>query len=65
MKQKSFKPVTDLDVLLQAMEIVAIGNVAVHRAQASNRALGIPNNYSIGGHLVSDIEIDARSETLN
>ena len=55
MKQKSFKPVTDLDVLLQAMEIVAIGNVAVHRAQASNRALGIPNNYSIGGHLVSDI----------
>jgi hypothetical protein len=42
------------------MEMMAIGNVAVHRAQAVNRVLGIPNYYSIGGHVVSDMEIDER-----
>ncbi|WP_411725284.1 hypothetical protein [Methyloglobulus sp.] len=61
MKQESFEPVTDAEVLRQAIEMLAIGNVAVHRAQASNRALGIPNYYSIGGHVVSDREIDDKS----
>jgi hypothetical protein len=57
MKQHTFEPVTDADVLRQAMEMMAIGNVAVHRAQATNRALGIPNYYSIGGRVVSDRDI--------
>lgn len=60
MKQESFEPVTDVDVLRQAMEMMAIGNVAVNRAQENNRVLGIPNYYSIGGHVVSDMEIDER-----
>lgn len=64
MKQESFEPVTDAEVLLQAMDMMAIGNVAVHRAQATNRALGIPNYYSIGGHVVSDKDIDERSEIV-
>jgi hypothetical protein len=58
MKQHTFEPVTDAEVLLQAMEMMAIGNVAVHRAQATNRALGIPNYYSIGGQVVSDSDIN-------
>ena len=64
MKKESFEPVTDVDVLRQAMEMMAIGNVAVHRAQATNRVLGIPNYYSIGGHVVSDMDIDGRSENV-
>jgi hypothetical protein len=61
MKQESYEPVTDAEVLRQAIEMLAIGNVAVHRAQVTNRALGIPNYYSIGGHVVSDREIDDKS----
>ena len=64
MKQESFEPVTDVDVLRQAMEMMAIGNVAVHRAQAANRVLGIPNYYSIGGHVVSDRDIEGRTENV-
>jgi hypothetical protein len=64
MKQGSFEPVTDAEVLRQAMDMMAIGNVAVHRAQATNRALGIPNYYSICGHVVSDKDIDERSENV-
>lgn len=61
MKQQTFEPVTDAAVLREAMDMMAIGNVAVHRAQATNRALGIPNYYSIGGHVVSDRDIDSQS----
>ncbi len=64
MKQESFEPVTDVDVLRQAMEMMAIGNVAVYRAQAANRVLGIPNYYSIGGHVVSDMDFDRQSEDM-
>ena len=34
-----------------------IANAAVHKAQEENRALGIPNWYSIGGKIVSDLDI--------
>jgi hypothetical protein len=34
--------------------IMRIGNQAVREAQARNRALGIPNWYSLNGRLVSD-----------
>jgi hypothetical protein len=61
MKQEPFEPVTDVEVLCEAMDMMAIGNVAVRRAQAHNRALGIPNYYSIGGHVVSDMEINNRN----
>ncbi len=63
MKQQTFEPVTDAVVLREAMDMMAIGNVAVHRAQATNRALGIPNYYSIGGHVVSDRDIDNKNIT--
>ena len=36
--------------------LVRIGNQAVREAQARNRALGIPNWYSLNGRLVSDAE---------
>lgn len=65
MKHASFEPVTDAEVLRQAMEMMAIGNVAVHRAQATNRALGIPNYYSIGGRVVSDRDIDIRNTKVD
>lgn len=55
-----FELVIDVDVLRQAMEMMTIGNVAVHRIQATNRVLGIPNYYSIGGYVVSGMEIDER-----
>ena len=34
-----------------------IANAAVHKAQEENRALGIPNWYSIGGEIISDQDI--------
>ncbi len=34
-----------------------IATEAVQQAQAENRRLGLPNWYSINGHIVSDIEI--------
>lgn len=37
--------------------IVEIGNIAVQKAQAENRRLGIPNYYSINGKIVSDQEL--------
>jgi hypothetical protein len=46
---------TPADIVLQAVAMLAIGNVAVHRAQVRNRAQGIPNYYSIGGRIVSDV----------
>jgi hypothetical protein len=57
---ESFEFVIDVDVLRQAMEMMTIGNVAAHRVQATNRVLGIPNYYSIGGYVVSGMEIDER-----
>ncbi|MBS3952109.1 MAG: hypothetical protein KGZ88_04075 [Methylomicrobium sp.] len=63
MKQHTFEPVTDPEVLRQAMDMMAIGNVAVHRAQTTNRALGIPNYYSIGGRVVSDTDINISQVT--
>lgn len=54
MEKQKFEPVTDAEVLRHAFEMLAIGNVAAHRAQARNRALNIPNYYSIGGRIVSD-----------
>ena len=43
--------------LRKSIEFQRIGNRAVHRAQEENRKLGIPNFYSIGGRIVSDLEI--------
>ena len=34
-----------------------IATEAVQKAQAENRRLGLPNWYSINGHIVSDLEI--------
>lgn len=39
----------------RALDMQRIGNAAAHKAQANNRAKGIPNFYSIGGHIVSDV----------
>jgi hypothetical protein len=38
--------------------MLAIGNVAAHRAQVLNQSLGIPNHYSIGGRIVTDRDHD-------
>ena len=35
----------------ELVEFTRIGNRAVRRAQEENRAQGIPNVYSIGGHI--------------
>lgn len=40
----------------RALEMQRIGNAAAHKAQANNRAKGIPNFYSVGGRIVSDVE---------
>ncbi|MDT7806329.1 MAG: hypothetical protein QOJ70_142 [Acidobacteriota bacterium] len=44
--------------LARTLEMQRIGKRAVHKAQAENRRLGIPNWYSIGGVLISDQELD-------
>ena len=54
MNQSTCKPYTEAELARQALEMLAIGNVAVRRAQERNRALGIANYYSIGGRIVSD-----------
>ncbi len=43
--------------LREMMKNQRIANAAVHKAQEENRALGIPNWYSIGGKIVSDLDI--------
>jgi hypothetical protein len=48
---------TKAQIACHALEMLAIGNVASRRAQARNRALGIPNFYSIAGRIVSDAEV--------
>lgn len=39
----------------RALDMQRIGNAAAHKAQAQNRAKGIPNFYSVGGRIVSDV----------
>lgn len=56
MQKPIYEPVTNPDVFRHAFEMLAIGNVAAHRAQVRNRALNIPNYYSIAGRIVSDRE---------
>ncbi len=56
MQRSQFEPVTDPEVFRHAFEMLAIANVATHRAQVRNRALNIPNYDSIAGRLVSDCE---------
>lgn len=48
------RPFTKAELATQALEMLAIGNVAVQRAQARNRALGIANHYSVAGRIVTD-----------
>jgi hypothetical protein len=49
---------TDTDESLkEILEYQKIGNRAVHKVQAENRRLGIPNWYSINGQIISDIEL--------
>lgn len=50
-------------IACHALEMLAIGNVATRRAQARNRALGIPNFYSIAGRIVSDAEVKSLRPT--
>ena len=45
---------TQAEIATRALEMLAIGNQAVHRAQARNRALGITNYYTVAGCIVSD-----------
>ena len=58
MNNPPFEPVSDPELFRSAVKMLAIGNVAVHRAQALNRSLGIANHYSIGGRIVSDRDRD-------
>jgi len=39
----------------RALDMQRIGNAAVQKAQANNRAKGIPNFYSVGGRIISDM----------
>ena len=55
-KIKSENQVSE-ETLRKSIEFQRIGNRAVHKAQEENRALGIPNWYSIGGEIVSDLDI--------
>lgn len=48
--------------LRKSIEFQRIGNRAVRRAQEENRALGIPNWYSIGGKIVSDQDIQNKKD---
>ena len=48
--------------LRKSIEFQRIGNRAVHKAQEENRKLGIPNWYSIGGEIVSDLDIKNKNK---
>lgn len=56
MKSHHTRTWTQAEIAQQAFEMLAIGNVATRRAQAQNRAKGIPNYYSIAGRIVSDAD---------
>jgi hypothetical protein len=48
--------------LRRLLHFQRIANAAVAKAQAENRALGIPNWYSINGRIVSDQQLDQQLE---
>ena len=50
------------ETLRKAIEYQRIGNAAVHKAQAENRKLGIPNWYSINGKIISDQDSNPADE---
>lgn len=54
MKKSELKPLSNPEIYRRAIEIQAIGNIAVHNAQDKNKKLGIPNYYSINGEIISD-----------
>lgn len=47
----------DEKTIRKMLKFQKIANDAVRKAQDENRLLGIPNWYSIGGVIVSDIQI--------
>jgi hypothetical protein len=49
---------TSAESLRKMLRMQRIATSAVEKAQEENRRLGIPNWYSINGHIVSDIEIE-------
>lgn len=49
------KTTLNLSSYQRALDMQRIGNAATYKAQAQNRAKGIPNFYSVGGRIVSDI----------
>ncbi len=49
-------------LLRKSIKYQRIANHAVHKAQEENRALGIPNWYSIGGEIVSDLDIQENNK---
>ncbi len=51
------------ETLRKAIEYQRIGNAAVHKAQAENRKLGIPNWYSINGKIISDQDSNLADES--
>ena len=55
-KINSEKTVSDKTVR-EMLKNQRVANAAVHKAQEENRALGIPNWYSIDGKIVSDLDI--------
>lgn len=61
MKSLHTRTWTQAEIAKQAFEMLAIGNVAARRAQAQNRAKGIPNYYSIAGRIVSDADTPTTS----
>ena len=54
---------TQAEIAQQALEMLAIGNVATQKAQQRKRAQGIANDYSIAGRMVSDA--DAQGVAVN
>ena len=47
---------TQAEIAQQALEMLAIGNVATQKAQQRNSEQGIANYYSIAGRMVSDAD---------
>ena len=54
---------TQAEIAQQALEMLAIGNVATQKAQQRNSEQGIANYYSIAGRMVSDA--DAQGVAVN
>jgi hypothetical protein len=45
----------DIETYEKALNIQRIGNLAVHKAQAENRRLGLPNVYSRNGKIIFEM----------